>query len=210
MTAPLARGQTFLSITAVLCRAAAVSPVGTTAGCGLFLGGLDGAHIADSGTDGGLDGVSRADAAHDSRDSGRDSGSEGDSSTDASEADPSAVLFGGHGTLDGGSGYLSDTWTWNGTAWNHLPVSGPPARVYAAMAPLGGSLVLFGGRTDGDGGTVVFSDTWTWDGMTWSDVAVAGPPARYGAAMACLGGKLVLFGGVGHGDGGAVRSRGMA
>jgi hypothetical protein len=117
-----------------------------------------------------------------------------------------AVLFGGYGVEgDGGLGDLSETWMWNGAAWNALSVQGPSARVYAMMAPLNGNLVLYGGRTSVDGYAVPLSDTWTWDGAAWTPlIHVSGPSARYGSVMAPLGGKLVLFGGVGHDDAGSV------
>ena len=106
------------------------------------------------------------------------------------------VLFGG-GT---GSAYLADTWTWDGTAWTQLSVTGPSARAYSAMAPLGDKLVLFGGACYGGGcvdpsGWAEFSDTWTWDGTAWTELSVTGPSGRGQAVMAPLGDKLVLYGG---------------
>jgi hypothetical protein len=66
------------------------------------------------------------------------------------------VLFGGNGN----SGNLSDTWTWNGTAWaQQRPAASPPARLGASMAyiPATGNLVLFGGNDASRN----LSDTWT-------------------------------------------------
>jgi hypothetical protein len=46
------------------------------------------------------------------------------------------------------SGYLNDTWEWNGTNWTQIitPVA-PSARIASAMAydPIGGGIVLFSG-----------------------------------------------------------------
>jgi len=101
----------------------------------------------------------------------------------------SAVLFGGY--------ELADTWTWDGTAWTLMNVTGPPQRDNAMMAPLDGKVVLFGGaQSDPTGGaSTSLADTWTWDGISWVQVNVTGPPARSAAMMASLDGKLVLFGG---------------
>jgi hypothetical protein len=57
------------------------------------------------------------------------------------------LLFGGWA---GGLGFgnvqlLDDTWEWDGTEWSNLMVSGPTARMQAAMATMGHDLVLFGG-----------------------------------------------------------------
>jgi len=43
------------------------------------------------------------------------------------------VLFGGCPTIDC-SAPLSDTWTWNGTGWTQIGVTGPSARDGHAMA----------------------------------------------------------------------------
>jgi N-acetylneuraminic acid mutarotase len=100
-----------------------------------------------------------------------------------------AVLFGGSGPT---GPLFADTWTWDGSAWAKLDVTGPSARYGAVMASFGGELVLFGGFNHEN---ETLSDTWTWDGLAWTERRVAGPPARYDAVMAPLGGGLVLFGG---------------
>ena len=82
------------------------------------------------------------------------------------------VLFGGTnaGTV------LSDTWTWNGSAWAQLtPATSPPARDGASMAydpANGGQLVLFGGA-----GTYYYNDTWTWNDATNTWAQLPPPPA---------------------------------
>lgn len=107
---------------------------------------------------------------------------------------PDAVMapFGDQIVLVGGS--PSQTWTWNGTAWNQLDVPGPTPRGYASLAALGNQLVLFGGEV-GDG--QLLSDTWTWNGSAWMQLAPAGPvpSPRMSASIAAVDGALVLFGG---------------
>jgi hypothetical protein len=115
------------------------------------------------------------------------------------------VLFGGNG----GSHFLNDTWTWDGSAWTNAtpasPAPSPSARYAASMAtdPTTGEVVLFGG-TDRNGG--ILNDTWTWDGSAWTKATPAAPapspPARYGASMATdpTTGEVVLFGGTDRSD----------
>jgi hypothetical protein len=105
------------------------------------------------------------------------------------------VLFGGGGS--GGSGYLGDTWIFNGTTWTQLsPATSPSARYGASMAydPATGSMVLFGGHA----ASGFLSDTWTFNGTTWTQLSPAtSPPALAGASMAYdpATGDMVLFGG---------------
>jgi cysteine-rich repeat protein len=102
------------------------------------------------------------------------------------------VLFGGASS----SGYLDDTWEWDGVAWRQLTSARSPiARARAAMAYDRGAarVVLFGGV----GAAGRRGDTWSWDGEAWTELVVAGPSAREGAAMATDGEDgLVLFGGL--------------
>jgi hypothetical protein len=42
------------------------------------------------------------------------------------------ILFGGYT----GTSNLADTWSWNGSVWTELPVTGPSARAAAAVANL--------------------------------------------------------------------------
>jgi hypothetical protein len=75
------------------------------------------------------------------------------------------VLFGG---LSGRTA-LDDTWTWDGTQWARVEVTGatPPPRSHHAMAydRQRGRVVLFGGALS-DG--TQLADTWEWDGTTWT------------------------------------------
>lgn len=105
-------------------------------------------------------------------------------------ANSQTVLFGGFGN----TGYLGDTWTWNGATWQPRFVASPPPRHRHAMAydSTRQRTVLFGGSDVGDLG-----DTWEWDGSTWSQVATTGPTARSHHAMAydAARGVTVLHGG---------------
>jgi hypothetical protein len=97
----------------------------------------------------------------------------------------SPVLFGGYGEQRGYIGDLSDTWTFDGSSWTKLDVAGPPARSFATMAQVNGTLVLFGGKRGSEPSQMTaLADTWTWDGTAWTEQHVAGPPARYMASMA--------------------------
>jgi hypothetical protein len=105
------------------------------------------------------------------------------------------VLFGGSnapGEVTLNVPALADTWTWSGTTWTNLNVSGPTGRIGAAMASLGDSVLLYGGA-DGNGN--LFADTWTFDGTSWKQENVSGPSAREAPAIAGVGGTAILFGG---------------
>ncbi len=114
------------------------------------------------------------------------------------------VLFGGYGESgDLETGYLADTWTYDGSTWSEQhPANSPPARIEAQMAydPVRGEIVLFGGRDEAG----ALADTWTYDGTTWTEQHPAESPlGRYGASMASdpATGEVVLFGGAsGSGD----------
>ncbi len=89
------------------------------------------------------------------------------------------IVFGGFD----GTGYLNDTWTFDGIRWTRVIASpSPPARAAAEMAydSVTQKVVLFGGYN----GTSYLGDTWLWDGAAshWTPVrtvhrprAVTGP-----------------------------------
>jgi galactose oxidase-like protein len=116
------------------------------------------------------------------------------------------VLFGGQsfgptGT-PGPDSALSDTWTFDGTSWTQLQVTGPSARVGAVMAPLNGALVLFGGyELDGSSVNDDSGDTWIWDGEAWNDLDIGGPVERWSSVMVSLGDTVALYGGIGGEEG---------
>ena len=67
------------------------------------------------------------------------------------------ILFSGASS----SGFLGDTWTWDGTTWTEQsPATSPPARYGVPMAddPATGNIVLFGGQNNSS----FLSDTWTY------------------------------------------------
>lgn len=103
------------------------------------------------------------------------------------------VLFGGQSS----SGYLNDTWEWDGTTWaQRTPANVPPARYIHALAYDGarGVSVLFGGG-DGYGH---LDDTWEWDGTDWTQRNAADHPSARGhtpMAYDSARGVTVLFGG---------------
>ena len=104
------------------------------------------------------------------------------------------VLFGGYRD---GTGFLSDTWTYDGTTWtNKNPAHHPSARDGAAMTydSASNSIILFGGE---DGST--FADTWSWNGVDWVQLTPAqSAPKRAWAGMATspTTSAPVLFGGL--------------
>ena len=84
-------------------------------------------------------------------------------------------MFGGFD----GTGYLNDTWTFDGVTWTQVAVShSPPVRAAAQMAydSITRKVVLFGGYN----GTNYLGDTWLWDGTTSVDTCqnCASSPAR--------------------------------
>jgi hypothetical protein len=104
------------------------------------------------------------------------------------------VLFGGYNDA---TGFLSDTWVWDGTAWtNKNPAHHPSARDGAAMVydSASNSVILFGGE---DG--TAFADTWSWDGIDWTQrTPVQSAPRRAWAGMSIspVTSAPILFGGL--------------
>ena len=111
-----------------------------------------------------------------------------------------AVMFGGD--LNNSPIQISsDTWEWNGTAWNRRSLAtSPSARIGHAMAYDAGRgvTVLYGGITINGSNAVFLGDTWEWDGTNWTQkVPAASPPILGLHAMAydSLRQRVVLFGG---------------
>lgn len=109
------------------------------------------------------------------------------------------VLFGGH---DGQDTPLGDTWTFDGTTWTQINLTGPSPspRAYARMEQVltRGTGVLVGGR---DTLTMaIANDTWEHDGVDWRQVqgtygGVYPPRAEFAMAHDLIRDRLVLFGG---------------
>lgn len=88
-----------------------------------------------------------------------------------------------HGGSDANGAMLTDTWTWDGSAWHQLtPPTSPPPRFFGAFAadPAGGVL-LYGGFAG-----AARADHWRWDGATWQQVAAVGAPGAVFGALAAL------------------------
>ena len=103
------------------------------------------------------------------------------------------ILFGGLGV----SGYLSDTWEYDGTTWVQVIGQSPQKRDSHAMVfdNQRGVTVLFGGYSSSGSR---LNDTWEYNG-TWHQVSTPqSPPGRYHHAMAYDAGRnrVVLFGGL--------------
>ncbi len=92
------------------------------------------------------------------------------------------------------------TWSWNGSQWTNIPVTGGGSPLNRSNAALAfdqghGVTVLFGGSSGGS----AQNDTWTWNGASWSKASPAtSPPARYGHVMVYDPSRAVtvLFGGI--------------
>ncbi len=106
------------------------------------------------------------------------------------------VMFGGFGQ----SGFLNDTWAWNGTTWaqqspaNSPAVRGAHAMVYDATHS---QTVMFGGFNYS---SQRLGDTWLWDGNNWTQANPAtSPVARDGAVMVydAAHSQVMMFGGSG-------------
>jgi hypothetical protein len=104
------------------------------------------------------------------------------------------IAFGG---LDG-TGYLNDTWSFDGTSWAQIATqSAPPARAAAQMTydSVTQKVVLFGGYD----GTNYLGDTWLWDGSTlqWTQATPKHhPPAVTGPMLfPDPNGRADVFGG---------------
>ncbi|MGD9689518.1 MAG: kelch repeat-containing protein [Phycisphaerales bacterium] len=96
------------------------------------------------------------------------------------------VLFGG--AVSDGS-IASDTWEWDGTAWERRSTGGP-GRYNASMCSEPALGVILVGGTPGQ------HETWRWDGAQWTQGS-GGPPPRYSASLVDRAevNRLVLHGG---------------
>ena len=112
-------------------------------------------------------------------------------------ADGYMVLFGG---FVAGTGYVNDTWIFEGGNWTELhPTTSPPPLDHASMSwdPAGGYLVLFGGIAPNHPS---YDATWDFLHGDWTELTPSpSPSARWGSALAwdAADGYLLLFGGCG-------------
>src|SRR5439155_25598310 len=103
------------------------------------------------------------------------------------------IMFGGFD----GTGYLNDTWTFDGTSWSRVqtPLS-PPARAASQMAydAVIQRVVLFGGYNGR-----YLGDTWLWDGKTsrWTRATPAHHPTAVTSPMLFTdpNGRVDVYGG---------------
>jgi hypothetical protein len=113
------------------------------------------------------------------------------------------VLFSGE-TSAAGAGtpsLASDTWTWDGLAWNQeTATTAPPPRyggLFVDVPSVDGALLV-----GGAGQTGALADGWRWSKQGWQQAQNAGNPTpRQGAAggFDIASSTLVLFGGIGPG-----------
>src|SRR5438128_11772695 len=104
------------------------------------------------------------------------------------------IMFGGFD----GTGYLNDTWTFDGTTWSRAqtPLS-LPARAASQMAydAITQKVVLFGGYN----GRNYLGDTWLWDGKTsrWARATPAHHPTAVTSPMLFTdpNGRVDVYGG---------------
>ncbi len=104
------------------------------------------------------------------------------------------MLHGGGNT----TGFLADTWTWNGTVWTQkIVANAPPPRFGAAMVydTVRQVVVLFGGFVPSGQDT---NDLWEWNGSSWTQRVVLNAPSPRGAHRMVFDearGVTVLYGG---------------
>lgn len=113
------------------------------------------------------------------------------------------VLFGGYLDIPNQWVFYTDTWTWDGKAWQRLAGTSPPGRIAASVVydEARRELVMTGGvRMDADPSsgwkTTVFGDAWTFDGKAWHQTQSQLPGREHGAMVYDEHSKeVVLFGG---------------
>ena len=112
----------------------------------------------------------------------------------------------------GNSGFLQDTWEWNGSVWTQKASANIPApRSGHSMTydPVHGVTVLFGGNNNGGTNTSTFADTWEYSAAGWTPrTPAASPPARqsHRTVWDAIRKRVVLFGGFSGADSGASLS----
>jgi uncharacterized repeat protein (TIGR01451 family) len=112
------------------------------------------------------------------------------------------MLFGGSDETDTA---LNQTWTYSGTDWTRVTISGtvPASRTYHSLAanPISGTVYLFGGNDR----ETYYNDLWRYENGAWNEISIIGdkPSARTLAAMTYaisnpqspISNQLLLFGG---------------
>ena len=114
------------------------------------------------------------------------------------EAGGKVLLFGGEvSNTVSASGYINDTWEWDGTNWNQkTPASSPGGRALNGMAydSIRQRVIIFGGQISG----AYTNDTWEWTGTNWvqmNPATVPGVRTEVPMAFDSTLAKAVMFGG---------------
>ena len=106
------------------------------------------------------------------------------------------ILFGGQSS---GTGYLGDTWYWNGTAWLQVDLAGLPTPAPRTGAAFTFDYVdSFGLLFGGTNGSLNFNDTWAYSGLAWTQLhPTLSPAGRYYSSITWdeTDHYVVLFGG---------------
>lgn len=116
-----------------------------------------------------------------------------------------SVLFGGNINL-GGTSYVGDTWTWDGTNWTQLSPTTSPSirgRGFFSYDPTRLHAIYYGGRNSAG----ALSDTWKWDGANWTLVPTVTRPGSlgvgglfaYGCTYDLARDRHVIYGGTRNG-----------
>jgi hypothetical protein len=115
------------------------------------------------------------------------------------------VLFGGFDGKPTESGFLRDTWLWDGatSTWTQATMKVSPPRASGPMLftdPHTGSVMMFGGY-DRFKKVPAFGKTWRWTGTAWQKVhtATSPYPRAWGVAVSDPVSKMVVLTG-GNGD----------
>jgi hypothetical protein len=100
------------------------------------------------------------------------------------------VMFGGFDGKSTESGYLQDTWLWNGatSTWTQAKMKSSPPRASGPMLftdPQSGEAMMFGGY-DRFKKVPAFSATWRWTGKTWQKLDPGTVPYPRGWGIAVL------------------------
>ncbi|MBL8877016.1 MAG: hypothetical protein JNM86_14575 [Phycisphaerae bacterium] len=111
-----------------------------------------------------------------------------------------AVLYGGlRGSPMNGTPLLTnETWTWDGTAWTQIAVTGPQAlqNTSAAFDSARGVIVLFGGGTTTSGLGTASNQTWEWNGTAWTKRANGTAATAHAIAYVPENSGVIVFGGL--------------
>jgi len=101
------------------------------------------------------------------------------------------VFFGGRRFVNRDIEYFTDTWVWNGAAWNLRDTKGPGPRIHGASAydPQRRAVIVHGGASpEGH-----LRDTWRWSGADWQEIRWTLPFNGNGNSVVAADGRLMLL-----------------